>query len=218
MENIFRTITIVSATLMIFTGCASNLPLTPIINESIINGITVNTLDSIIFEYESKISDGLIKPFMYVEDNRSVKGFEGYKNSDHLGYYHSESATLRRMLKEYLSNKFSNLNTGSDMKIKVTFTDFQIEQRRRIRPVIAFIGVANVVCIAEIEIFLTVIRGEEKLTKVLSVTSEERAKNVKFADFRSMDKPVLRAHGININRINNELLILINSYLEEIGL
>jgi hypothetical protein len=102
-------------------GCAttSNLPMTANINDYVMLGTDTNILQTVAFEYESKISDGIVKP---CEKDR------GPEQSSHPGYLHTESRTLERMLNEYMSHKFFQMNPDAKIRIKVTLTDFWIEQ------------------------------------------------------------------------------------------
>lgn len=104
---------------IIFSGCASNLPMTSSLNDFVMMGTKVNSTENVSFQFESNIADGLIKPL----DKDKVKEVSG-----HPGFNHTESATLGRMLNEYMGNKFANLSPNGKTVIKSTLKDFWIEQ------------------------------------------------------------------------------------------
>ena len=64
-------------------GCASTIPMTAKMSDTVMMGIKNNSSTSLAFEYKSNITDGIIKPSG--KDNREPQ-------SGHRGYSHTENA------------------------------------------------------------------------------------------------------------------------------
>ncbi|MBC8180068.1 hypothetical protein H8E88_02985 [candidate division KSB1 bacterium] len=204
---------------IIFSGCASNLPMTSSLNDFVMMGTKVNSTENVSFQCESNIVDGLIKPF----DKDKVKEVSG-----HPGFNHTESATLGRMLNEYMGNKFANLSPSGKTVIKATLKDFWIEQYSTDsggkQVLVALVGgEINMICVAKVKVLLTVNKDGEELTKIINVTSEDTyvsgigtgtsTSNI----YRGKDS-IEHTHARNINKANNKVIMMINAYFEEIGL
>ena len=76
---------VVSLTILLMVGCAANLPMTSSLNDFVMMGTKVNSAENVSFQYESNITDGLIKPF----SKDKIKEVAG-----HPGFNHTESSTL----------------------------------------------------------------------------------------------------------------------------
>jgi len=214
----FSSITVVSIAIFL-SGCATNLPMTSTLNDFVMMGTKVNTSENVSFIYESNVVDGLIKPF----DRDKVKEVAG-----HPGFNHTESSTLGRMLNEFMGNKFSNLSPNGETTIKAVLQDFWIEQYstdsggKQVLAVLAG-GEINMICVAKVKVLLIVNRNGEELTKIITVTSEDTyvsgigtgtsTSNI----YRGKDS-IEHTHARNLNKANNKVIMMINSYFEEIGL
>ena len=210
-------VTIISFSLII--GCASNIPMTSTLNDFVMMGTKVNSSENVSFEYQSEITDGLIKPY-----NKDKTG----EVSGHPGFNHTESTTLGVMLKEYMSNKFTNMNSTGNTKITAVLKDFWLEQYSpesggKKFAVAMFGGEINYLCIAKIKVFLSVYHNGKKYEKIISTTSEDTyvhgvGTGTGTSSIYKGKNSVEHVHARNINKANNKLVMMINSYLEEIGL
>lgn len=200
-------------------GCATNLPMTSSLSDFVIMGTKVNSNESVSFQYESNVTDGLIKPF----DKDKTKEISGNP-----GFNHSESATLGRMLNEFMGNKFAKLSPSGKTIVKATLKDFWIEQYSIDsggKQVLAALvgGEINIMCLAKVKVLLTVIKDGEELTKIISVSSEDTyvsgiGTGTSTSNIYRGKNSLEHTHARNINKANNKVIMMINSYFEEIGL
>ena len=200
-------------------SCATSLPMTSSINDFVMMGTKTNTTNEIKFHFSTKIMDGLVKPFNKNQESE-ITG--------HAGYNHTESSTLNRMLKEYLSNKFSKISESGDTKIEVTLKDFWIEQYSTDSggsqfAAVMFGGEINNLCVANLKLLLKVEANGKTLTKNISVTSEDNfvqgiGTGTSTSNVYRGSNSIEYVHARNINKVNNKALMLLNSYFEEIGL
>ena len=208
MRKSILTSIVVALIAIIFSGCASTLPMTSSLNDFVMMGTKVNSAENVSFQYESNIVDGLIKPF----DKDKLKEVSG-----HPGFNHTQSATLGRMINEFMGNKFTNLSSNGTTTIKATLKDFWIEQYltdtggRQVM-VALFGGEINMICVAKVKVLLTVNRNGEDLTKIITVTSEDTYGSEAGTGTSQ------HTHARNINKANNKVIMIINAYFEEIGL
>jgi len=210
---------VVSLTILLMVGCAANLPMTSSLNDFVMMGTKVNSAENVSFQYESNITDGLIKPF----SKDKIKEVAG-----HPGFNHTESSTLERMVNEFMGNKFAKLSPNGTTIVKANLKEFWIEQYsidsggKQVFTAL-FGGETNVMCVAKIKVILSVNRNGEDLTKIISITSEDTfvsgigtgtsTSNV----YRGKDS-VQHTHARNINKANNKVIMMMNSYFEEIGM
>jgi len=202
-------------------GCAttSNLPMTANINDYVTLGTDTNILQTVAFEYESKISDGIIKP---CEKDR------GPEQSSHPGYRHTESTTLERMLNEYMSHKFFQMNPDAKIRIKVTLTDFWIEQyltdnTGKVVKSASSGGEVSGVCLAKVKVLVTINRSGVDYSEILVGSADEThvsgfgteaQRSYRYKGKESVE----HTHAKNINQANNEVLVLMNRYFENMDL
>jgi len=210
---------VVSLTILLMVGCAANLPMTSSLNDFVMMGTKANSAENVSFQYESNITDGLIKPF----SKDKIKEVAG-----HPGFNHTESSTLERMVNEFMGNKFAKLSPNGTTIVKANLKEFWIEQYsidsggKQVFTAL-FGGETNVMCVAKIKVILSVNRNGEDLTKIISITSEDTfvsgigtgtsTSNV----YRGKDS-VQHTHARNINKANNKVIMMMNSYFEEIGM
>ena len=182
-------------------------------------GTKVNSAENVSFQYESNITDGLIKPF----NKDKVKEVSG-----HSGFNHTESSTLGRMLNEFMGNKFAKLSTDGTTIVKATLKEFHIEQYsidsggKQVFAAL-FGGEINMMCVAKVKVILSVNRNGEDLTKIISITSEDTfvsgiGTGTSTSNIHKGKDSVQHTHARNINKANNKVIMMINSYFEEIGL
>ena len=200
-------------------GCATNLPMTSSINDFVMMGTKVNSDVIVSFQYESKVTDGLIKPY----DKDKTKEVSG-----HPGFNHSQSTTFGRMLNEFMGNKFAKLSPSGTIIVKATLEDFLIEQYSTDsagKQVLAALagGEINIMCLAKVKVLLTVIKDGEELTKIISVSSEDTyvsgiGTGTSTSNIHRGKDSLEHTHARNINKSNNKVIMMMNSYFEEIGL
>ena len=202
-------------------GCAttSNLPMEASIDDYVMLGTDTNILQKVAFEYESKIADGMIKP---CEKDR------GPEQGGHPGYFHTESTTLERMLNDYMSRKFFHINPDAKIRIKVTLTDFWIEQYladttgKVVESASSGVDVTSV-CSAKVKVLVTINRSGVDYSKILVGSAEETYVSGFGTEaqrsYRYKGKePVEHTHAKNINQANNKVLVLMNRYFENMDL
>jgi|APSaa5957512493_1039668.scaffolds.fasta_scaffold98406_1 hypothetical protein len=200
-------------------GCATNLPMTSSLNDFVMMGTKVNSSENISFQYTSNITDGLLKPF----EQDKAKEVSG-----HPGFNHTQSATLGRMLNEFLENKFSKISPNGSTTITAVLKDFWIEQYStdsggKVALAVLVGGEINMMCIAKVKILLTINRNGEELTKIISVSSEDTyvsgiGTGTSTSNIYRGKNSLEHTHAKNINKANNKVIMMMNSYFEELGL
>ena len=221
MRRQIRSIALAIGLVAFFLGCAttSNLPMTANIDDYVMLGTDTNILQKVAFEYESKIADGVIKP---------CEKDKGPEQSSHPGYFHKESTTLERMLNEYMSHKFFHMNPDAKIRIKVTLTDFWIEQyltdtTGKVVESASSGGDVTSVCSAKVKVLVTINRSGVDYSKILVGSAEETyvsgfgteaQKSYRYKGQESVE----HTHAKNINQANNKVLALMNRYFQNMDL
>ncbi len=216
MKMIFRFFAVFS--IFIIVSCASNIPMTSSLNDFVMMGTKVNSSNDINFKYNSKVVDGLVKPF----DKDKLKEVSG-----HPGYNQTESSTLGRMLKEYIGNKFTKISPKANNKIEVTLEDFWLEQYSTDgagkQVLVALVGgEINTMCVAKIKVLVSVYKDGKNNTKVLSTTAEDTyvagvGTGTSTSNIYRGKNSIEYVHASNINKANNKIIMMLNAYLEEMG-
>ena len=204
-----------------FFGCAttSDLPMKADIDDYVKLGTDTNVLQKVAFEYESKISDGIIKP---------CEKDKGPEQESHPGYFHTENTTLERMLNEYMRHKFFHMNPDAKTRIKVTLTDFWIEQyltdsTGKVVESATLGDDVTSVCSAKVKVLVTINREGVDYSKMLVGSAEdtyvagfgtEAQKSYRYKGKESVE----HTHAKNINQANNKVLTLMNRYFENMDL
>jgi hypothetical protein len=208
------------ATTFLFWGCATTIPTTSNINDFVMMGIKTNNNEKVDFKYSSKVVDGKINA--YTKDEAEVVGGSGYE--------HSEASSMRKMISEYMGNKFPNLIANGSTKISISFEDFHIEQysEESTGKAIATAllgGKSDLILVAKVKVIVVVNKNGQETTKVITGSSEDRYTSVStsalsYGGSRTYDKndSVEGVHGKNINNANNKILMLLNAYFQELGL
>lgn len=213
----------------LLSGCVSlSLPLTSNINDLVLMGVKTNNKETLTFEYTSKVQDGIIKP--YSKDKEKLW-------SDHPGFNHTESGTLKKMTTEFLASKFpgiieTNSYTEQVLKklpsLKISLEEFYIEQycadsNGKQVMVALFGGETNIILVAKIKVFVSITRGDKEISKLITATSEERyvagvGTGTSTSNIYRGSESIENTHAKNIGNANNKILMLLNNYLEENGL
>ena len=197
--------------LLLMIGCAQNLPMSSTLNDFILMGTKTNSSVNVSLNYQSNIPDGQMKAFT----KDKVKELPGSNP-----FNHTEATTFKRMLEDYMFNKFSKYEMGNDVEVDVILQDFWIEQYvtdsggvQAIQMLDTLLsGTAhrsNFIISAKLRIQITIHMNGEEHTKMITATSE----GANYAYGAPM-----AAHGENVNKANNKAIMLINAYFEEIGL
>ena len=204
---------------VLFYGCATSLPMKSSINDFVMMSTKTNSKANVKFDYDSQVADGLIKPFK----KDKIKVISG-----HFGFNHTESATLGRMMKEYMGNKFMNINDAGDTSIKATLKDFWLEQYSTdstgMQLLVAFGGgETNIICVTKVKVLLTINHNGEEYTKMISVSSEANhvsgmGTGTNTSNLYRGKESIQHVHANNINKANNKVVMMMNSYFDEIGL
>lgn len=159
------TITILAALL---SACATTIPTSSRMSDTMMMGIKQGPVKAIAFEYNSAIQDGEIQPVG--KNSREVPSMSPI-------YVHTENSTLDKMLKDYMSMKFSVVNAAAPIRVKVMLKDFWIEQYntestgKQIMVGLAG-GEMNIAIIAHLTLAFEFSNGGEPVTKNVLVESD----------------------------------------------
>ena len=204
---------------MLFSGCATNLPMSSTLNDFVMMGTKTNSTDNVSYTYKTNIVDGLIKP--YERDKTKELG-------GHPGFNHTQSSTLNRMINEYIGNKFSKLSDNGGVTITLELKDFWLEQYPvdsggKIAMAALIGGEVNIMCLAKVKVLLTINKDGQEFTKIINGTSEDTyiagyGTGTSTSNLYQGKNSLENTHANNINKANNKVVMLMNSYFEEIGL
>jgi len=199
--------------ILLLNSCATNINLNSKIDELTLMNIKLHLDKPVSFIYKNNINDGLIKP--YRKDKIEQMPI-------HVGYYISESTVLRKMLTEYLSTKYISITQDSDLKIIVTLKDFWIEQyninsaEQQVATALLG-GNTSYMCVAKIQVEIIVNKKGEIYKKNILVTSDDVYSHI-IGQVPTYDNSFETTHSKNINDANKKVIILFNSFLDEIGI
>jgi len=215
----FNKFSVVALITLLISSCSTNLPMTSSLNDFVMMGTKMNSTDEVSFQYESNIADGLIKPFTRDKEKEAT---------GHAGFNHTQSSTLGRMINEYMGNKFSNISPSGATIVRATLKDFWIEQYSTdsgaSQALAAFAGgEINMITVAKVKVLISVTKNGEELTKIISITSEDTfvsgiGTGTSTSNTYRGQNSIQHTHATNINKANNKVIMLMNSYFEEIGL
>jgi hypothetical protein len=132
------------------------------------------------------------------------------------------------MLNEYMRHKFFHMNPDAKIRIKVTLTDFWVEQYltdstgKVVESATSGGDVTNV-CLAKVKVLVTINREGVDYSKILVGSAEdtyvsgfgtEAQKSYRYKGKESVE----HTHAKNINKANNKVLALMNRYFENMDL
>jgi hypothetical protein len=127
-----------------------------------------------------------------------------------------------------MSHKFFQMNPDAKIRIKVTLTDFWIEQYltdstgKAVKSA-SFGGEVNSVCLAKVKVLVTINRSGVDYSEILVGSAEEThvsgfgTETQRSYRYKSKES-VEHTHAKNINQANNEVLVLMNRYFENMDL
>jgi hypothetical protein len=190
-------------------------PTTTKMSDAIMMGIKPSPTKTIMYEYKSNIQDGIIKPCN--KDTRDAV-------TNHAGYMHTESTTLDKMLRDYLSMKFTSVDPTSDTKIKVTLKDFWIEEysldsTNKMVWVALAGGEINIIVVANLDLVYEISKGGIPVTKAVRVSGDSThvqgiGTGTSTSHFyRGKESKEFRVADA-INAANNKSLAMLNQFIE----
>lgn len=217
MKHVFTLAAVILFPLLSW-NCASTISLTSNINDFVMMGIKTNTNAKVDFQYSSKVQDGEVKP--YTKDKQEQVSGTSY-NLD-------EPSSFKNMISEYMSDKFPNINPNGSTKINVTLEDFYIEQYseestgKKVLTAL-FGGENNYILVAEVKVLVTVNHNGQESSKIITGISEDRyiqgvGTGTSTSNVYRGNNSIENVHASNINKANNKVLMLLNSYFQELGL
>lgn len=194
-------------TALALSSCAitSVIPTTTKINEPVVLGIKPSSLGPVSFHYSSGIKDGFIQTSM--KDSR-------IPFSKNVSYAHTENTTLSKMLNEYASMKFAQLQGGADTKLNVTLKDFWIEQytpEGSTSPGTAMMfGLDFTVVIAvHMDLNFEITKDGATTSKNVRVTTDN-TQTVNMRSGQTIESMLAKA----INDANNKAIVALNQFVE----
>lgn len=211
---------VLSLVAVTLVGCgASTITLTSNINDFVMMGIKTNSAEKVNVQVSSKVLDGTVKPY---ERDKTAHV------SSHPGYLLKEGSTFKRMVSEYLGNKFpSNSPTGSTV-IKISLDDFWLEMYTEASggsqfATAMFGGETEYILSAKIKSSVTITRNGQQHEKIITATGEEKyirgvGTGTKTSNiYQGSDSPEA-VYARAINSANNKVLMMLNVYFQELGL
>jgi hypothetical protein len=200
---------------VLLSACASTIPTTTKMSDAVMMGIKTSSIKAVGYEYNSNIPDGIVKPCS--KDTRDVQ-------TNHPGYMHTESTTLDKMIKDYLSMKFNAVDQMSDPKIKVTLKNFWIEQYSpdsTAKQVFVALGGGeiNVMVVANLDLVYEISKDGTPVTKSVRVSGDSAhvagigtgtsTSNI-YRGYNSIEFRIADA----INVVNNKAIAMLNQFIE----
>jgi hypothetical protein len=209
MKKLSVLFAVVGLGLVVLAGCVSTVPMSSNINDFVMMGIKTNSSDHVTFTYLSNVQDGVSK--FYKKDKAGFQ--EGYNS-----FNSTESATFSRMLTEYMTSKFVRIEPGADISIEIVLQDFWMELYTD-DPAgfqLLMIGNSTTLYKATVNILVTVKNGDDEYKKIIQSSSEEEL-SISTNVYRQGEQWTTVV-GRAINSANNKILMMLNSYLDELSL
>ncbi len=210
-----RIIAAAGVAVLLLSACSSSIPLNAQMSEAIIMNIKTSQTKALSYEYESKVSDGLIIPC-----NKGTRDELG----GHPGYLHSESTTLDGLLSDYLSMKFTSLKNSADTKLKVTLKDFWLEQYSMDGAgkqfLVAFVGgETNVMVVANLVLVCQISKNGASVTKVIRVCGDSAhvagiGTGTSSGNMHRRNRSIEFRAADAINAVNNKALAMLDQFME----
>jgi hypothetical protein len=207
--------------ILFIISCVSitRISISPRLYNALLVSIEPNETKTVILQFSSNIEDGLIIPHRQDRENVS-------NNSS--GYYLSQTTSFQNMLNEYIRLKFPSQANDEVIRVFINIDDFWIEEFVINSDLANYfhlitLGATNRHYMLTANLFATVEinKGYEILTKSIFESFEEtyiqRGRNdntIINNRWGSMEE----THAVNINNVNNRILMILNSYFEELGL
>jgi hypothetical protein len=187
-------------------GCASTIPMSANLNDFVMFGIETNNAVTIMYDFSSQVTDGETK--FYTKDKEKI-------DNGHTAAIITESATLKRMLANYMGAKFTTIVPNGSISIKIILQDFWLETYTENMAQALLFGVNNLntMYTANIKVLVVITKDGQEHTKVLQTSSDDVQSGQSIGQ-NSWENVVGRV----INDTNNKVLMLLNAYFEELQL
>lgn len=192
---------------LVLSGCAqTTIQPSTTANDLVVFGTETNNRDVVSWEFASELPpDAKVIP--YERDYTALR-------SGHMGYLLQESAVLQRMTKEFMTNKFMNLQENAPNHIKVELKSFEIEEfspDTAGMQILKSLGDSQqrVATGARLKVLVTVnAKGKSPQSKLIAASSQDEV----------IGKRITEAHAETVNAVNNKYLMLLSKFLESQGL
>jgi len=192
---------------LVFSGCAqTTIQPSTTANDLVVFGTETNNQDIVSWEFSSELpQDAQVIP--HERDYTSLR-------SGHMGYLLQESAILQRMTKEFMENKFMNIQESAPTHIKIELKSFEIEEfspDSQGMQLLKALGDSQqrVATGAKLKALVTVnAKGRSPQSKLIAASSQDEV----------IGKRITEAHAETVNAVNNKYLMLLSKYLKSQGL
>jgi hypothetical protein len=207
MKNILFTILII-----VLTGCVTPIPTTKSMNDFVMMSIKNNPNKQVNFRFSSVPSDGQIK--VYQENKTS------YGNT----YNHTIPSTVKNMLGDYMSYRFSP-SSPNKVDLSITLKDIQITYRPldsggKQVAVTLFGGELSYTYTTKLVFDVGLMVDGKDLSRTFVVSSEDTqiqgvGTGTSTSNFYRGKDSVQSLIGRSVDQTNNKFLMLLNNYLQE---
>jgi hypothetical protein len=205
---------------MFLSACSitKTIPMNNNLNDFVMMGTKSNGKVTINYNYESKVSDGVIS--LYDKGKGEVNEYNKIS--------HTENLSLKSMIKEYLENKFTKIQENGNVKINVVLEDFNVEMNivggdEKAWSVSLVGGEMTTILTAKVKVKLNIVNDGKVYEKNIATSADEnyvsgvgtgtQTSNL-YRGADSWELTIAKA----INSANNKVVMMMNSYFEEIGL
>jgi hypothetical protein len=187
-------------------GCATSIPVTSNINDFVVMGIKTNKNETVSLQIVSNIHDG-----EYVVLNQ-----KGEDSGGKVSF--TESTTLQTMIRNYMSSKFTTLSETGTTIITITLKDFSYSyyttESGGMQVLRGLAGTtAGMPCIVSAKVSVTVDinrNGKEEMKNIIAAAEQT---------FVTGTAQVYQKEAADcVNSANNKVLMMLNSYFEELEL
>ena len=197
---------------LVFTGCVTPIPTTKSMNDFVMMSIKTNTQKQVNFTFSSVPTDGEIKVYQ-----------EG-KTSQSNTYTHNIPSTVKNMLGDYMSYRFSS-SSPDKIDMSVTLKDIQITYRPldssgKQVVVTLFGGELSYTYSTKLVFDVGLVVDGKDLSRTFVVSSEDTqiqgiGTGTSTSNFYRGKDSVQSLIGRSVDQSNNKFLMLLNNYLVE---
>lgn len=210
MKRLFYVLLIVAV-----SSCATPIPTTISMNDFVMMSLKTNPNKQVVFEFNSIPTDGEIKVY---QENRE---------SNSRTYNHTIPSTVRNMLGDFMSYRFSttaseSVNLGVTLRnIEITFRP--LDSGGKQVAVALFGGELSYTYTTKLVFDLSLLVDGKDLSRSFAVSSEDTqiqgvGTGTSTSNFYRGKDSVESLIGRSVDQTNNKFLMLLNNYLLENGL
>jgi len=210
-----KTVILIGSAILLSACVATSIPTTTKVSDTIMMGVKTSLAKAVSYEYKANIEDGTIKPCD--KDTRN-------EQASHPGYMHTEGATLDKMLRDYMAMKFSNVDSTSDPKIKVTLKDFWLEQYSTDSTGKQWLvalggGEINIMVVAHLDMVFEISKAGASVTKTIRVSGDSAhvtgiGTGTSTSNIDRGNQNIEFRVADAINAANNKAIIMLNQFFE----